>query len=120
MTKDRSETSAERRVRFAAEMPIHVSREGGVVEEVILRDVGPEGFCVEAQLDDVKVGETVGLEVPADDERGRITALGELRWTDGTAAGLRLVGMMPNHRLRFSRLLDSLEGEAIDDEFEAA
>ena len=121
LTEHMNETSQERRIRFAAEMPIHVSREGGVVEQVIMRDIGPDGFCVEAKLDNLTVGETVGVEVPADEERGRITAIGELRWTDKGVAGLRLVGMLPNHRRRFEHLLESLEDEPYDDfEDEAA
>ena len=80
---------------------------GDVFGEGRVRNVSSSGLCMEHSLA-LHPGAYVGIEIPPDESRGRIAILGEVRWANGPEIGLQVTAMMPHHRARYSRLLESL------------
>lgn len=91
----------------AAISAVLLSPGGTPVGRGLVKNVSETGLCVEHARSWPR-GASVGLEIPATPGRGRITLLGEVRWSDGRAAGVEVAAMMPHHRARFSNLLDEL------------
>lgn len=74
-----------------------------------VRNLNTTGLLVE-YTNPLRVGESIGVEFPPTRERGRMVLLGEVAWADQKRAGVRVCGMMPHHRVRFEKLLTSLQG----------
>lgn len=54
-------------------------------------------------------GASIGVELPASAERGRIAILGEVRWTAQGGVGIQVTAMVPHHRVRYQHLLAALD-----------
>lgn len=75
-----------------------------------VKNLSHTGLCLSAKdALGFPPGASIGVEIPADAERGRITILGEVRWTDGREAGVQVAAMVPHHRARYARLLHALD-----------
>ena len=49
--------------------------------------------------------ESVWVELPRTDGRGRVGMLGRVRWTEDDRAGVAIEAMLPHHRQRYVDLL---------------
>ena len=74
-----------------------------------VRNLNTDGLLIEHDTP-LSPGASIGVEFPAGAGRGRMVVLGEVAWTDRLRAGVRVCGMMPHHRVRYERLLTSLQG----------
>lgn len=52
------------------------------------------------------------IEIPKDDDRGRVGILGRVAWAAEGRAGVAIEAMLPHHRHRFSVLLKAARARA--------
>lgn len=98
-----------RATRLHADIPVELRLPSGEYRRSgQVRNLNTTGLLVE-YTNPLPPGESIGVEFPATRERGRMVVLGEVAWADGHRAGVRLCGMMPHHRVRFEKLLTTLQ-----------
>lgn len=103
-------TSRSRATRLYADIPVEVRLPAGDFRQTgRVRNLNTSGLLVEYK-NPLRVGESIGVEFPPTRERGRMVVLGEVAWADDRRAGVRVCGMMPHHRVRFEKLLTTLQG----------
>lgn len=99
-----------RPTRLHADIPVEVRLPSGELRRTgRVRNLNTSGLLVEYP-NPLKAGESIGVEFPPTRERGRMVVLGEVAWADDKRAGIRVCGMMPHHRVRYEKLLTTLQG----------
>ncbi len=107
---DRARENTARPTRLSADIPVEVRLPTGDFQRAgRVRNLNTTGLLVEYK-NPLRAGESIGVEFPSTRERGRMVLLGEVAWADDKRAGVRLCGMMPHHRVRFEKLLTTLQG----------
>jgi len=102
--------NAARANRLYADIPVEVRMPtGDFAQPGRVRNLTSDGLLVE-HASPLKPGSTIGVEFPASAGRGRMVVLGEVAWANAQRAGVRVCGMMPHHRVRFEKLMTSLQG----------
>lgn len=101
--------AATRATRLHADIPVEVRLPTGDFRQAgRVRNLNTEGLLVEHDTP-LTPGSSIGVEFPALAGRGRMVVLGEVAWADHKRAGVRVCGMMPHHRVRYEKLMTTLQ-----------
>lgn len=74
-----------------------------------VKNLTSDGLLVErSDAFPVASGEAIGIEIPANEARGRVMILGQVAWANEGQAGVRVNGMLPHHRARFERMVSTI------------
>jgi hypothetical protein len=96
--------------RLHADIPVDVRLPTGTYRKPgRVRNLNDGGMLLEHNSV-LRAGDSVGVEFPPTSDRGRVVVLGEVAWSDRVVMGVRVCGMMPHHRVRYERLISSLQG----------
>lgn len=95
--------------RFSIDLPASVlARPDGPQALARVRNVSADGVLLTDLARPVSRDESVWVELPRTEGRGRVGMLGRVRWAEDDRAGVAIEAMLPHHRQRFCDLLDAV------------
>ncbi len=96
--------------RFSIDLPAAIlTRPEGPQSLARVQNVSPEGLLLAQLAKPLPEQESVWVELPRTDGRGRVGMLGRVCWSADDRAGVAIEAMLPHHRQRYVDLLATFE-----------
>lgn len=99
----------ERPERYAIDLPAAViARPNGPQALARVQNVSAEGLLLAELAQPLAREDSIWIELPRSQGRGRVGVLGRVCWTDRDRAGIAIEAMLPHHRYRYAEMLASI------------